>query len=87
MELEVFYNERVPNSRKDPEPPETGQYLVITTSCYEKTQFQIVYYRADTKKFYLNLDCPVENDLKSYWKMDVEEWILLKKLSISDFEN
>lgn len=87
MELGVFDNEKVPSSRFLKEPPCTGQYLAVTTSCYENTQFQIVFYRDDTKKFYLNLDCPEDKTLKDFWKIEVEEWILLKKLEISDFKN
>ena len=51
------------------------------------TEFQIVYYRTDTKKFYMNLDCPKDRDLLGFWHIEVEEWILLKKLPISAFEN
>ncbi len=87
MELDIFENEKIPSSRFLKEPPCSGQYLVVTSACYEKTQFQLVFYREDTKKFYMNLDCPVDKDLNGYWKMEVEEWILLKKLSLSDFEN
>ena len=50
------------------------------------TEFQIVYYRTDTKKFYMNLDCPKDRDLLGFWRIEVEEWILLKKLPISAFE-
>lgn len=87
MELSVFENEKVPNSQSCTEPPETGMYLVLGTSITGKTEFQIVYYRTDTKKFYMNLDCPRDRDLSGFWRIEVEEWILLKKLPISAFEN
>lgn len=87
MELNIFENEKVPNSRSLSEPPCTGQYLALTTSAFERTEFQIVFYRDDTKKFYLNLDCPEDRTLDGFWKINVEEWILLKKLEISDFKN
>lgn len=87
MELSVFENEKVPNSLSCTEPPETGMYLILGTSITEKTEFQIVYYRTDTKKFYMNLDCPRDRDLSGFWRIEVEEWILLKKLPISAFEN
>ena len=86
-ELDVFYNEKVPNSRVLNEPPETGVYLILGTSITGKTEFQIVYYRNDTKKFYLNLDCPKDRGLTDFWRIEVEEWILLKKLPISAFED
>jgi len=87
MELSVFENEKVPNSLSCTEPPETGMYLILGTSITGKTEFQIVYYRTDTKKFYMNLDCPRDRDLSRFWRIEVEEWILLKKLPISAFEN
>lgn len=87
MELSVFENEKVPNSLSCTEPPETGMYLILGTSITGKTEFQIVYYRIDTKKFYMNLDCPRDRDLSGFWRIEVEEWILLKKLPISAFEN
>lgn len=87
MELNVFENEKVPNSLSYTEPPETGMYLILSTSITGKTEFQIVYYRTDTKKFYMNLDCPRDRDLSGFWRIEVEEWILLKKLPISAFEN
>lgn len=87
MELSVFENEKVPNSLYCTEPPETGMYLILGTSITGKTEFQIVYYRTDTKKFYMNLDCPRDRDLSGFWRIEVEEWILLKKLPISAFEN
>ena len=87
MELSVFENEKVPNSLSCIEPPETGMYLILGTSITGKTEFQIVYYRTDTKKFYINLDCPRDRDLSGFWRIEVEEWILLKKLPISAFEN
>ena len=87
MELSVFENEKVPNSQSLKEPPCTGQYLILGTSITERTEFQIVYYRADTKKFYMNLDCPKDRTLDEFWRVTVEEWILLKKLDISAFEN
>lgn len=87
MELSVFENEKVPNSLSCTEPPETGMYLILGTSIIGKTEFQIVYYRTDTKKFYMNLDCPRDRDLSGFWRIEVEEWILLKKLPISAFEN
>lgn len=87
MELNVFENEKVPNSLSYTEPPETGMYLILGTSITGKTEFQIVYYRTDTKKFYMNLDCPRDRDLSGFWRIEVEEWILLKKLPISAFEN
>ena len=86
MELEIFENEKVPNSRSLKEPPCTGQYLALTESVYEKTQFQIIYYRDDTKSFYLNIDCPKDRTLDGFWRINVKDWILLKKLEISDFE-
>ena len=87
MELSVFENEKVPNSISYTEPPETGMYLILGTSMSGSTEFQIVYYRTDTKKFYMNLDCPKDRDLLGFWHIEVEEWILLKKLPISAFEN
>lgn len=87
MELSVFENEKVPNSLSCTEPPKTGMYLILGTSITGKTDFQIVYYRTDTKKFYMNLDCPRDRDLSGFWRIEVEEWILLKKLPISAFEN
>lgn len=87
MVLSVFENEKVPNSLSCTEPPETGMYLILGTSITGKTDFQIVYYRTDTKKFYMNLDCPRDRDLSGFWRIEVEEWILLKKLPISAFEN
>ena len=87
MELSVFENEKVPNSIYYTEPPETGMYLILGTSMSGSTEFQIVYYRTDTKKFYMNLDCPKDRDLLGFWRIEVEEWILLKKLPISAFEN
>ena len=87
MELSVFENEKVPNSLSYTEPPETGMYLILGTSMTGSTEFQIVYYRTDTKKFYMNLDCPKDRDLLGFWRIEVEEWILLKKLPISVFEN
>ena len=87
MELSVFENEKVPNSLSCTEPPETGMYLILGTSMAGSTEFQIVYYRTDTKKFYMNLDCPKDRDLLGFWRIEVEEWILLKKLPISAFEN
>lgn len=86
-ELDIFYNEKVPSSRALPEPLDTGMYLILGTSITGKTEFQIVYYRTDTKKFYMNLDCPRDRDLSGFWRIEVEEWILLKKLPISAFEN
>jgi hypothetical protein len=35
----------------------------------------------------MNLDCPRDRDLSGFWRIEVEEWILLKKLPISAFEN
>ena len=87
MELSVFENEKVPNSISYTEPPETGMYLILGTSMTGSTEFQIVNYRTDTKKFYMNLDCPKDRDLLGFWRIEVEEWILLKKLPISAFEN
>ena len=87
MGLSVFENEKVPNSLSYTEPPETGMYLILGTSMSGSTEFQIVYYRTDTKKFYMNLDCPKDRDLLGFWRIEVEEWILLKKLPISAFEN
>ena len=87
MELSVFENEKVPNSISYTEPPETGMYLILGASMSGSTEFQIVYYRTDTKKFYMNLDCPKDRDLLGFWRIEVEEWILLKKLPISAFEN
>ena len=44
-------------------------------------------FTTDTKKFYMNLDCPKDRGLTDFWRIEVEEWILLKKLPISAFED
>lgn len=86
MELDIFNNDSVPNSTDLKEPPCTGMYLILQTSA-AGTDFAFAYYRVDNKQWYMNLECPKDRTLAEYWMCEVEEWILLKKLSENDFQN
>lgn len=86
--LDLFNNPNVPNSQTHKIPPVTGEYLIYGyDEGLSKNIFLLVYYRNDTKKFYMDLTCLKEKGLEDYWKIHPEYWILVEELSLDLFKD
>lgn len=67
-------------------PEKTGEYLVLIKEVLGTEHFTEAYFRGDTKKFYFHTFCNKEKDLVSFWKVEVTGWIILREMSLDDFD-
>lgn len=83
----IFDNNKVDCSGHMEMPTKTGEYLVYIAEVESSNcHFTEIYFRTDTNKFYFHTWCELENDLESYWHCEVVHWMLLKEMSLDDFE-
>jgi uncharacterized protein YueI len=86
--LDIFDNPKIKSSLNTEQPTKTGLYLVYALDkAINKTDYYLVYFREDTKKFYLHKDYYKTSDLESYWKIIPEAWAFLREIDISEFED
>lgn len=83
----IFDNDKVDCSGHMDIPNKTGEYLVyLQEIAGSDCHFTEVYFRADTNKFYFHTWCELENDLDSYWHCEVVHWLLLREMSLDEFD-
>lgn len=83
----IFDNDKVDCSGHMDIPTKTGEYLVYMQEIGGRCHFAEIFFREDTKKFYFHEYCELQNDLESYWHCEVIHWLLLKEMSLDEFEN
>ena len=83
----VFENKNVDSSSHMSWPEKTGEYLVFIKELGGEEHFTEVYFRADTKNFYFHLWCEKDKTLPDYWRCQILYWIILKEISLDDFDH
>lgn len=84
----VFASKYAETNYNSEHPKRSAEVLIYGYDrALAKNIFIIAYYRADTDKFYMAKDCLKENDIISYWKINIENWIVLKYITLDEFED
>jgi len=85
----IMNNKQCINSFDNDTPGEEFAEVLIygyDKPCHKWT-YMIGYWRPDTQKFYIAKDCDKENDMASFWRIEIDSWIKLRDIQKSEFED
>lgn len=83
----VFKNDNVDSSSHMDWPNKTGEYLVLIEELNGTQHFTEVYFREDYNNFYFHTNCEPENTLEKHWHVEILGWIILREMSLNEFED
>lgn len=84
----IFANNKVETNYNTEHPLGSAEVLIYGyDKALSKNIYLVGYYRADTDKFYMAKDCLKKNDLVSFWKINIENWAVLRYIDIDEFED
>lgn len=83
---DIFDNDNIETSNSLDRPSTWCRALVFGyDKGLRKDIYLLAYYREDTKKFYMDVDCLKEKDLESFWMITIKKWAVVNFLEKEDF--
>lgn len=84
----IFANKNIETNYNAERPMQSAEVLIYGyDKALSKNIYLIGYYRSDTDKFYMAKDCLKKNDITSFWKINIENWAVLRYICLDEFED